>query len=72
MSLNGRELLRQFRLVSTAVRDGGATIEGTYRETLWGYAMEPSTVDGLFSLQRPVYASFAPKYPTYLPILMKQ
>lgn len=46
---------RQFRLVSTAVDQGGAIITGEYRETLWGYGLTPFTSLGTFELRRPSF-----------------
>ena len=44
--VSGREIVRQFRLVSSAIEANGGKIAGDYRETLWGFAMEPSTAMG--------------------------
>jgi hypothetical protein len=60
MNLNGRTVQRQFSLTGVAVGGDPAQISGQYRETLWGYATQPVTVVGLFTLQRPVFGQDAP------------
>lgn len=67
LTVDGRALQRQFRLLSTSVTNNGAQLEGEYRETLWGYTSAPITVIGAFTLQRaganaitPVLAPTAP------------
>jgi hypothetical protein len=52
LTVDGRALQRQFRLLSTSVTNNGAQLEGEYRETLWGYTSAPITVIGAFTLQR--------------------
>ncbi len=59
LMLNDRPVTRRFRLISTTVSDEGATIEGQYYETIVGYAKDPSTVVGVFSLQRPIFSPIA-------------
>ena len=61
MTLNGREITRQFSLFSPSVPTNSATLTGTYRETVWGYALQPSTVMGTFTLQRPVFPPISPQ-----------
>jgi hypothetical protein len=58
--LPGRHITRQFSLVTSEVQDDGGTLIGTYRETQWGFAPQPSTVVGSFTLQRPIYAEIEP------------
>ena len=60
MNLNGRTVQRQFSLTGVAVGGDPAKISGQYRETLWGYATQPVTVVGNFTLQRPVFDQNAP------------
>jgi len=73
LSLNARTVTRRFSLDSTSVEDDGATVKGTYRETIWGYDAEPSTAVGAFSLQRPVYGLAQQlNKRVYLPIIIKQ
>ena len=52
--LGGQSLMRQFRLVGTIDADG-KTLTGEYRETLWGYAPQPITTIGAFTLKQPNY-----------------
>lgn len=60
MNLNGRTIQRQFSLTGAAVGGNPAIISGQYRETLWGYASQPVTVLGTFTLQRPVFDQNVP------------
>lgn len=60
MNLHGRALQRQFSLQGSAVGGDPAQISGQYRETLWGYAPQPVTVLGRFTLQRLVFDETAP------------
>ena len=48
-----RKITRQFSLTTTNIQGNGATLTGEYRETIWGYAPQPTTVVGTFTLQRP-------------------
>lgn len=59
-NLNGRIVQRQFSLTGAIVGGNPAIISGQYRETLWGYASQPVTVVGNFTLQRPVFDQNAP------------
>lgn len=59
-NLNGRTVQRQFSLTGTAVGGNPAILSGQYRETLWGYAAQPVTVVGNFTLQRPIFDQTAP------------
>lgn len=52
LTVGGRAVQRQFRLVSTNITNNGAQVSGEYRETLWGYTAYPVTVIGDFTLQR--------------------
>lgn len=52
LTVGGRAVQRQFRLVTTSVTNDGAELNGEYRETLWGYTSAPITVIGAFTLQR--------------------
>lgn len=52
LSSGEQRLMRQFRLIGTAVPDQEGTLSGEYRETIWGYGPLPVTVIGTFSLQR--------------------
>lgn len=49
----GRTIKRQFRLTGTIAADDPNMLRGEYRETLWGYARQPITVLGTFTLKRP-------------------
>ena len=60
LTVDGRALQRQFRLVSTSVTNNGAQLEGEYRETLWGYTSALVTVIGAFTLQRAGSNAIAP------------
>lgn len=60
MNLHGRAIQRQFSLQGSAVGGDPAQISGQYRETLWGYAPQPVTVLGHFTLQRVVFDQTAP------------
>jgi len=71
MSLNGRQITRRFSLDTTSVEDDGATLSGTYRETIWGYDRQPSTAVGIFILRRPVYGLAQLNKRIYLPIVTK-
>jgi hypothetical protein len=71
-----QRVTRQFSLTSTAVQDGGATLVGEYRETMWGFLLQPSTAVGEFTLKRPVFGGVAGPTPTperdhtiYLPLV---
>lgn len=55
LELAGQQLWRQFQLIGT-MDATGATLTGEYRETLWGYARQPVTMIGSFTLQRPDYS----------------
>lgn len=71
----GRSIQRQFSLVGVVSGDG-TTLSGEYRETLWGYARQPITVVGEFSLQRPVFGETAPpvsgnNHTLYLPVIQR-
>jgi len=59
-NLNGRTLQRQFSLQGVVTGSELAQISGQYRETLWGYAPQPVTVLGHFTLQRLVFDQTAP------------
>ncbi|MEZ4677797.1 MAG: Ig-like domain-containing protein [Caldilineaceae bacterium] len=52
-TVSGREIVRQFRLISNDITAEGGMITGDYRETLWGFAIEPSTAMGQGQLARP-------------------
>ena len=72
MFLNGRQVTRRFSLDSTDVEDDGATLSGTYRETIWGYDRQPSTAVGTVILRRPVYGLAQQlSHRVYLPIITK-
>ncbi len=60
-----QKVTRQFSLVGT-VRNGGNTVTGEYRETVWGYGKQPSTAIGSFTLNRPVFVNVTP-LPTSTP-----
>jgi hypothetical protein len=67
LTVSGRDVQRQFRLVSTKVTGNGGQLSGEYRETLWGYTAYPITIIGSFTLQRagsnaivPVMSASAP------------
>lgn len=53
--MGGQVLSRQFQLIGTLDADG-TTLTGEYRETLWGYARQPITTIGVFTLKRPNYS----------------
>lgn len=52
-----RIVTRQFSLDTEQILNDGATLLGTYRETIWGYAPEPVTVVGKFALERPIFGT---------------
>lgn len=58
-----RRVTRQFSLTSTTVEDDGATLVGEYRETIWGFLLQPSTAIGEFTLKRPVFGAIATPTP---------
>ena len=60
LTVSGRAVQRQFRLVSTNIAGNGAQVSGEYRETLWGYTSYPITVIGDFTLQRAGSDAIAP------------
>lgn len=69
-----RMVTRQFRLDTEQVLNDGATLLGTYRETIWGYAPEPVTVVGKFALERPTFGTLAPgvlRPRAYLPVIQR-
>lgn len=70
LTVGGRAVQRQFRLVTTSVTNDGAELNGEYRETLWGYTSAPITVIGAFTLQRAganaITPVLAPTDPTVL------
>lgn len=51
--LAGQEVVRQFTLRNIVLENEGRTLTGEYRETLWGYDEEPTTVVGSFRLLAP-------------------
>jgi hypothetical protein len=53
----GKRFTRQFSLATTAVEDGGDTLIGIYRETVWGGSPQPATVVGAFHLRRAGFAA---------------
>ena len=46
----GQRLMRQFRLTGALAQGNAKQIVGEYRETLWGYGLQPVTVVGRFTL----------------------
>ncbi len=70
LTVGGRAVQRQFRLMTTSVTNDGAELNGEYRETLWGYTSAPITVIGAFTLQRTganaITPVLAPTDPTVL------
>ena len=46
----GQNLMRQFRLTGALAQGNAKQIVGEYRETLWGYGLQPVTVVGRFTL----------------------
>ena len=60
LTVSGRAVQRQFRLVGTQIADNGAQVSGEYRETVWGYTGYPITVIGDFTLQRAGSDAIAP------------
>lgn len=60
-----QRVTRQFSLVGT-VQNGGNTLSGEYRETVWGYGQQPTTAIGSFTLNRPQFIQFTPM-PTNTP-----
>ena len=52
--VDGRTVQRQFSLTGTLKPGDANTLIGEYRETLWGYASQPLTVLGTFTLSRPL------------------
>ncbi len=70
LTVSGRLVQRQFRLVSTNVTNNGAQLEGEYRETLWGYTSAPITVIGAFTLQRTGANAITPVLGTTAPTVV--
>ena len=68
-----RIVTRQFSLDTEQILNDGATLLGTYRETIWGYAPEPVTVVGKFALERPIFGatSTGGNRVVYLPIIRR-
>jgi hypothetical protein len=54
-----QSITRQFRLEGMAIQNGDV-ITGTYRETVWGFMPQPSTVVGRFGLARTVFYTPTP------------
>lgn len=54
--LTARQVTRQFYLHSSDLQTGDV-ITGRYRETLWGFATQPATVEGTVILARPVFTT---------------
>jgi hypothetical protein len=71
MMLSGQQVTRQFKLTSTGIQDEGATLIGTYQETIRGYSPEPSTVVGTFTLKRPLFTASQGERELYLPFLSR-
>ena len=46
----GQHLMRQFRLVGEVALDNKNHYSGEYRETVWGYGLQPLTIVGTFNL----------------------
>jgi hypothetical protein len=57
VSTAGRDLDRQFALTGALVGEGVKRLEGEYRETIWGYGLQPLTVIGQASLLSPLRLS---------------
>ncbi len=68
-----RIVTRQFSLDTEQILNDGATLLGTYRETIWGYAPEPVTVVGKFALERPIFgaSSSSGRKTVYLPVIRR-
>ena len=69
-----RIVTRQFSLDTEQVLNDGATLLGTYRETIWDYAPEPVTVVGKFALERPLFSTTVSTSPrrVFLPLVRRQ
>lgn len=70
MTVSGRSVQRQFRLIGTSSGGDGSTIKGEYRETLWGYMSVPVTVMGNFTLLRPVFDDTVPTTTNNAPLAL--
>lgn len=53
----GRTITRQFSLVGATDPGDSGSLVGEYRETLWGYAGQPITTIGAFTLKRPQFSA---------------
>jgi hypothetical protein len=73
MIVAGRPIMRQFSLTGAIAQGDAARLTGQYRETLWGYAREPITVLGTFTLQRAGVGTSVPATPNtaYLPLIQR-
>lgn len=59
-TLPEQRVRRQFRMTIPTILNRGDTLAGEYRETIWGYSLQPYTIVGHFSLSRPTFATATP------------
>lgn len=62
----GRSLMRQFQIIGQVAEENESQIVGEYRETVWGYGIQPLTIVGRFTL---VYASPAATDFIFMPLI---
>ena len=68
----GQSLQRQFQLIGVADHDNDHRFTGEYRETIWGFGLQPLTLVGRFTIVQPtVGTSFTGDERIYLPILQR-
>ena len=67
MTVSGRTIKRQFRLTGNIAQNDVNRLQGEYRETVWGYARQPITVVGNFTLNRPANNAFLNPTPARTP-----
>jgi len=60
--INGKSIERQFRLIGTVSQPSVTQLRltGEYRETVWGYTLQPVTVIGAFTLAQTLFPTFTP------------
>lgn len=66
----GQRVMRQFRLMGTRVNSTMFT--GEYRETLWGYGLQPLTIVGEFNLDLMSGENIALPHHIYLPLVLSK
>ena len=64
----GQRLMRQFRLEGSLTQGEVRRFSGEYRETLWGYSLQPLTIVGTFSME---WAAPVMRPSLYLPMIIR-